>query len=704
MADLEIKIRGDTTGLKEIEAGSRKAFSPANMREYKREGKELSRDHANLNRRIIEVTRSMRGLEKGTQAFKDMRKELKGIQKDAGLVKTAMEAIERITSKPGRPGAGAFVAGVGQGAGLAQYIPTGPGQAGRMIGAGVGGMLRRGAGAAAAPFITPGIGGISQALSGIPLVGGALAGALEQAGGMYREAVGYDRAALGALPYAGAPPSAARQRAARARQLREATERVETEFQPQLAAARAKHLAALQAAAGAGGIELTGGAVARKAAGARERAPAFVRPFMAETERERERRTTRDISSGALRRSAEELAKVGQRRDMALKAAQKSARGLSVTGLPGLSEGVGFGMGPQQMIQSFSEMMQARGGTYDDVRRQSFRSALAAKTMFGVSAGQAGQFLRMGTEGGGGQGALNLATVLQSATEQGLKGSQVVEYLSRLVDLGNQAEQTGVKIDPRAFIKASATMRGLGTMKQQAGRVAGGLQRAAGGLAARGVSSPMDILMLRHAGWSPEQGPEGLALAYERLEEGGLDVGGLIGDIVSGAGGGVGGPGLKALQIKRAMGKLQIPVSMKQARTWARGVEGGELKPEVLKDIQRMITAGERPGAEQRMIAGAKELVARDAPTARGAAGLEAERIGIGRGAAGYMVGMERNAIRTGKIMNNFGKNLNQLNAIVAILLRNADKITQGGVGGVMSQIAPLIQTVFGIPIAGGSK
>lgn len=705
----KIKIGADTSGLKEIEQANRKAFSPASMREYKRAGKELERDHTLLTRKIVDLTRAMRGLDKGTEAFKDMRKELKGIQQDAKLVQSAMEAVNRAVQP--RAGRGAFVAGLGQGAGLAQYIPTGPGMGARMAGAAIGGMARRGAGMAAAPFAMPGIGGISQALGGIPIVGGALGGALQQAAGYYQEAVGYERAAMAAMPYAGpgrivrrAPGGEAVGRLRRAQlgatEARQAQVLAAQQRGPLAMAARQEEQEALERQARQRGVtrrDITRMEAQLGRMGVRRAAPGAIGRVMRAGRADPDIRRLRanvDRMVAADRASAE---KGLQTADKELAAATAGARVTisRVSGLPGLRAGARLGFGPQQMIQQFAEMMQARGGVAPDVPTGAFRGAMAARVMHGVQAPLAGQFMRMGVPGAGGMGQMDLATVLQTATEQGLKGSQVVEYLKTLTDLGSRAERMGIKISEREVTRTSALLKGIGLQGLQAQRVGGGLQQAAFGLAQRGVSGPLDLLLLRAAGFRPGQGAEGYARAIGQLERPSAEMfETLIGQIVTGAAG-VGGPEMQALMTKRALGKVGVTIGMRQARRFVGGYEGGELAPEVRAEYQALIERGERPGAEARMIAAGEVRMRREAPRAVEAAGLEAQRIEAGRRAARFIVGMERNAIKTSNIISNFGNDLQRLNNLVKELLDTADKWTKGGLEEIMAKIAEAIRGAF---------
>jgi len=693
--EVGVKISADDRELKKLAQTIPQAFDKRSVKEFQQASKDVEGQLASLVRKQAELTRQLERVDRGTKAYKDLNKELRGVRREADMVSKSLGQIDRLLQRQEQqqrrargPG---FVAGMGQGLGVAQYIPTGPQMVPRMAGAMVGGALRRGAGAAAAPFAMPGIGGVAQGLSGIPIVGGFLGGALQQAAGAYQAAVGYDRAVLEALPFAGAPPTAAAQQAARARQIARATGKVQAQFGPGLTAARTQRAAAVQAAAGAGGLTFTGGAVPSEAAGARERMAAqgaggwFLSKFMAETEREQTKRETRDRSSGALSAAAERVKNLEERKRKAMTAARASARGLPRTGLPTLSEGAEFGLGPQQMIGFFSQMMQARGEARDDVSRSAFREAMAAKTRFGVSAQLAGAFGRMGIAGGGGQmGGMDLSTALQTAVAQGLKGSQVTEFLQELISLGQRAEKMGVKFDVREFTRMTAGLRVAGMQGLQAQRIAGGLQQAAMGVGQRGVQGPLDVIMARAAGFDPSQGAEGYARAMNKLA-GGMSsemMNNLLGMITQGAGAGGFGPEMQRLMFRRAMGKMGVQVGPGQASDLIESYRRG-----VRPDISELIERGERKGARGRLEREALQLVGREAPTARGAARLEAGRIGLGRAAAPWVQAFERNAQQSGQIINQFGKDLQNLSGYVTQAMSAVKRITEGGLEGIVEKI-----------------
>lgn len=663
----KVKLSADTSGLKEIEQANRKAFNPASMREYKRAGKELERDHTMLNRRLVELTRTMRGLDKGTEAFKDMRKELRGIQQDAKLVATAMEAVQRATQP--RPGRGAFVAGLGQGAGLAQYIPTGPGMGARMVGAGVGGMARRGVGAAARPFLTPGMGGMVGMLSALP--GGGLAGgALQAASAYYQEAVQFQRQRLENLPFVanlGGRLRRSRQMAGAAAAAAPAA-LSETERMQILREEAGEAVARIQIASRTRrqqpGISPMGRGIRMPSLEVKKED--IIESEARRAERESERRIKETNQARAV--NAERQIR------------RAAARGFGAISGPAeaMAPGLGFMAGEaQQMIGGF---MGARGGVRDRATEAQLREALIVRRRFGIGAEVSGGFQRMFQPGGGGAvaGQQTLSRVIGSAMAQGLKGVRINEYLQSLVEIGRRAEQTGVKINVQELTQGAIGMAAMGIAPGQAGRVAGGVQQAAMRVSAQGVQSPMDLLVMRAAGWDPTQGREGYFAASNKLA-GGMTaemMQRLVGMVTTGAAGG--GPEERVTMVRRAMGKMGVQVGPEQARKFIRSFEGGELTEATRAEFQRLTGRGEELGQVGKFYQEARGGGRRLGGAAITEAGLERARIGAGAEFAGLMASMQKATIASVGALGNFSGALKALSDSVTKFMQAIDKMLQG--------------------------
>jgi len=338
---------------------------------------------------------------------------------------------------------------------------------------------------------------------------------------------------------------------------------------------------------------------------------------------------------------------------------------------PDTNFGVKFGMGPMQMQEAYGSFMGARGGVWDRESKGMFQEALAAQTRYGISAETSGQFARGAMPGGGfALGGQGLAEVLASATEQGLSGSQVTEYLQTLVQLAQDQERNGVKIDTFNFTRGAALLgrEGVGLEGLQAQRVAGGLNQRAMQVGQQGVTNPADVMMMRAAGWDPSQGVEAYFATKNRLAEQGMspeDMNRLIGMAAGGVQGVAGGgaeteKGLLAQFWKQGLGVSIGPSQAGEMLRYHRET-GGNIPAEVLESWKR----GETPGAREKLISEASAAAGRTG-TLKGAAGLEAMQVGVGQQAAEVVQGAERNQLALAmSMMSNFGGGLQQLNKLV---------------------------------------
>jgi hypothetical protein len=258
-----------------------------------------------------------------------------------------------------------------------------------------------------------------------------------------------------------------------------------------------------------------------------------------------------------------------------------------------------MGYGAEETQSFFGQMFQARGGTAgrsSTIRQANVKEALALQRLYGIGGAQAGGFYRMMMPGAGaGAESMTMGEAVAGAEAQKLKGSQVVEYLQQLVQQGKKMEQEGIKFDPRSLTAAPALFRGLGFEGLQAARVGMGMRGAAQGVSSRGVSSPMDVLLTRAAGFEPGGGPESYAKAMESLEDPSPELmERAIGMITSGAKAAGRGPAFTAMQVKRAFRRMNIPIGFKQARTMLQRTEGGELTDEARAEMERVTSATPR--------------------------------------------------------------------------------------------------------------
>jgi hypothetical protein len=666
MADTttNLKIKADDREIKKLRQSVKTAFDSRTLREFRTETRDLERQVVSLSRRQSDLTKQLEGIDKGTKKFKALKEQIKEVADHTKLVTTAMQQLDRVQQRAirqtGVSGGRRFLQGAAQGAGIAQYIPSAPGMGAQIGGAALAGGVRRAAGMAAAPFTMPGIGGVAAGLQGIPLVGGMAAGALQQAAASYQSAVQFDRARMQNLSYMGAAHST-RERAVAKEWARTQARR---SFAKDVGGAQAESAAAMIAA----GQEMPESRAFGMGVGHQFQLTGLGTAGNAATSTEARQRLQK---TGAAEKTARDKQK----------AREDALFGAATMRMPMESFGVSMGMGAMQTQAAFGSFMQARGGRFGEVGdrrgRGQFREALAAQVQFGVGTAQSGQFGRMGMAGGGGTGMMGLATVLQSAVAVGLKGSQVPEFLQTLVGLGQSAEKQGIKLNVAEFSKMTMQLKSGGLEGLQGQRIAGGFVQATQGLAQRGVQSPLDVLMLRGAGFDPSQGLEGYAAAMQRLETPDADLmSNVMGMITQGTGGF--GSGGRRLLAKRALGRMGIQVGLKQAGTLTEAFGRGEAP-----DIAGLLAARGAQGGAGGMIAAAQGM----APaSAKKAAMLEAQRIGVGR-KADWVVEFEKNAIATGGVMNNFSNNLKDLSGLVAGLVKGLDSLTKGGMGGIVGKV-----------------
>lgn len=706
----QIKLKADDREIKKLGQTIGKAFDPKAAKELKQTTRDLERQFGEASKKQADLVRQLQHVEKGTKHYKALKEELKGVRDQADLAHKALGQIEQASQRLSRRQQESrgrnFTMGMAQGAGVAQYLPSGPGAYARMGGAMLGSGIRRGLGSAAAPFMTPGVGGMARGLAGIPIVGGFAAGALGVGAAAFQSTVGYDRARLQNLYFANQgigqrrgqyvnpvwQAAQARLEDATSNRSRVTDEQVEIQKRSDdLKLIRSRERSARQQRALQRRRAALRNANFIQKVGDLNRAPGA---------------TARAAGLGAPRNTAEvekDLIKEETRRNKAaldaankeVGAASKALRGISKFKSGGVRSGLGsdafaadLGIGPMQAQALRGQFYQQAGGLFE---QREFNTAVAAQVRFGVGAQQAGGFARMGRAGGGGEGMMSLGRVLQGAFVQGLRGSQVVEYLSELVTLGQASEKQGIKINVSDYQKTTMRLKAAGLEGVQAGRVGAGLVRAGQGVAARGVQSPMDMLMLRAAGFQPGQGPEGYFKAQMALESGDSGtMSKIIGNLVQGTGGM--GQYQRAGMVKRAFQQMGTPIGMKQAQQIIAGYQDGGAP-----DIDAILGRRDAMGGDAGMAREARRRVGAGAAFARTGAALERQRIGVGRG-FGFIAKFESASLRSAKIISNFGESIGKVGTIVNRALGAVDKFTSGGMDGVLGKLASLL----GLDLLGG--
>lgn len=682
-----LKIKADARAVKVLGQEIQKAFDTRKPREYQRELTGLQRRLKDLTAAQAHLVKELERTKEGTDAYKKLKDQLKLVGREAKTVQGAVSGLTTAYKDFNAERKRGFAAGLAQGLGVSDYIPSEAGMGRRIAGAMVGRGVRRAYGAAMAPIRQPGVGGLAAMVGAIPWIGEMASGQIQALAGMYQGAVAYQQAARGALFAQGEGFTPAQQKARIARgELEVAKQKDIGRFMLEIAADmdRKQKARESRAAKRVTREQTTQGDLPWYARSGREAASRVARSgeIAAKAVEEEERRDRRPTIGP--KREYTDPSLIRQRTKERIEEIRRRARA-QPTGLPGMGEGVQFGFGPQEMMQQFTQFMQARGGTYDDVKTRAFRQQMAATTM-GVSAGLAGQFGRMGVAGGGGRGTAELANVLSSAFAMELSGSQIPEYLQTLVTLGQEAERTGVKIDERAFTRQAGLLQAIGFKGPQIGRVATGVNRAAMQLSQRGVSSPVDMIMLRAAGYDPSQGPEGYAAAINRIE-GGMDLPmlqRLLGMATAGATGGVGGTGRQTsiLMMKRFFSRMGTPLSAANASDIMDAYQEGKLGREHVAMLNRNMQQTERKDAHEVLLARGRRKIARGAPIAVEEAAMETRRIALGMKMSGTMVKLNEASINAASAVAAFDSQLKYVATGMANLTRKIEQLSKALAGG----------------------
>jgi hypothetical protein len=733
-----LKFRADSRAVKVAGQEIRKAFDPRSSREFRRELGGLQRRLKDVTSAQVTLVKELQRTEEGTNAYKKLAEQLGAVEDQAKTVKSAIGGITSAFKDFNAEKRRGFGAGLAQGMGVAQYIPSEAGMGRRIAGGVIGKGVRRAAGAAAAPLQQPGVGGLASMVGAIPIVGQMAAGQIHALAGMYQEAVAYHSARVENLQYIQGG----------------AVDRSQRAMGAGVGAAAAFRLRAGTKIVGKGGhLTRQGRQMAGLARADLSEAlsdPNSNSPYVKKARAAMEREQKRKIISQTIAqpiRDVEEVisnvgeianfvgdkvgiqtgwkggpkiaasrAQIGQKykaargaildtiseqmikdlSDESKKAARKdrAARFRKAFGrvtLPSAGFGARFGFRAAETQAELSSFMGARGGEYTGLARHQFEGSLAARRVYGVQAQSAGAFARMGQGGGGGRGTMGLATVLQTAFTMGLRGAQIPELLQSLVGLGQQAEQTGVKIDERSFTRQAGLMGAIGIKGPQMGRIAGGVNRAAMDLSGRGVSSPADMIMLRAAGYDPSQGIEGYSAAMNKMA-GGMDMPmlqNLMEMATAGSTGGVGGAGKQTsiLMMRRFFGRLKTPIGPGQASEMLEAYQSGKLGREHLALLNRNIETGERRGAHGRMVTGARVGVGMVAGLTKTEAGLEAKRIALGSRMAGTMATLNTASLAAAGAVANFSGELRTVANWMASFTKDLEKATKGGADGLWAKI-----------------
>jgi hypothetical protein len=303
---------------------------------------------------------------------------------------------------------------------------------------------------------------------------------------------------------------------------------------------------------------------------------------------------------------------------------------------------------------------------------------MAAQRLYGISTGTAGAFQRAYQPGAGGTGTLGLAGAIGATKAQGLQGTQVVEYLQQLVQHAQTMEKQGIKFDYRNLTQSATMMGGLGLKGLQAQRVSGGLQAAARGVSAKGVQSPVDVMLARAAGFNPEGGAESYAAAMNKLA-GGMTpeiMESLLGQMTQGAGAGGRGPEMRKMLLRRVMGKAGVAVGPEMAQTILSGFQGGQFTEESRARISTMLETS-RGVTAQGIIKKAGVGAGQVGGLAVSAASMEASRIAAGSKLSKVMWDQQRATVAAVNTLGAFSGSLGKLSGMMVSIAKRIQSVAE---------------------------
>ena len=700
-----VKVRGDTKGLDAVEKATKKAFDPRIPREFQRAAKELNSEVMALTRRQVDLARAMKDAT-DPKRLKDMKKEFRSVVDEAKALEGVLRSVQRMGSGSNR--GPSFGAGLAQGLGVAQYVPTGPGMGSRIAGAAIGGGVRRGLGGMAAPFMQPGVGGMSAMLQAFPFVGQAASGALSAAQGYWQENVAWQRGKLGLLPYVqnsseramtamgvGGEHFAAARKAGTAAQAERAEEKIFKRKQFDASEAQIKR--------------------AEKRMDEQIITPQTIRDrpwWQPNTARDFHRSNTAQVLKGTVgaigavsnvvsdvfdlegpafnkdaRIAAFRARGHGGRAESLESAAEKSRRSafsaqmraFGKTGAQGPGYGTRYGFMPTETTGLEGQFLGAYGGTYGKAGSESetvrgmLRESLVMKRAYGIGTETSGAYYRGFTPGGGATGKTGMADVVGTArVGMGLQGGRLQDYLQELVSLQRKAEQQGLKINIKDMSSQGTLLSaGLGFEGPQAQRVLGSLTGAAQDVGRRGLQGPSDMLMLQAAGFKGGGGADYSKARLKLMEQGvsGDILENLLGTVVGGISQASGmDPYSKQIAVIERMGDFKTAIGPKQARDLLAGTSGGKISAEAMARFH-----ASRKGVGEETLQGMEGQASFVSRAVGGAAvtsaKMQAQGIGAGSGYGKLMQEMQTSTVAASDALRQFSGALTTVSKTVTAVI-----------------------------------
>lgn len=628
---VEAKARGFEKTQREV----KKTFGQLDTRELTKGFKQLTFLVREMGRQVSGLTS---GMKEANRAFR-MRDSVQGTQRLGEEIDRLRAKVESLTQakkrddevdrrRANRQG---FAMGVLQGAGVGEYFPA-QGFTANVAGRVLGGGVRRAAAFGAVPFT--GTQGLIQGLSGIPIVGGFLAGQAQNAMGAASEALGVRQQMMGirALSTAPAPDYAAIRRRAERRA-------------PQLGEGEVRRRAREAYVSGLPDLSTRPGILASLFGDAPD----------PEVERAR-------LAAVSVSQAREDVASINRARKRAAgtRAVSRAARGPFQEAL---TAGVRFGgMGPQQSIQFAQSLLQMAGGSIQALGRGRITQAIAAQTRLGIGADVSGAFVRGQREGMGGVragGPDAFMAALRGGMSLALEGSDLTAYMRQMASQIMQWDSTGMPLNVRSAVAMSQALVGaLGGVR--AARVAGGIRTAGQRISKTGPTSAEQFLMLRdlyglQAGASGEE----FASALMRAEAGDFSPEGL--QKFTARARIPGKENMSALVLRDMFARGGVDMTISEAKKILAG--GGGTPAGSIQAAQKRAEGFDLQKEAARILD----------PQLRAKAGRELGRFGAGERLLPTLSNMEK---ASNNMLKNFSRFSKEMNAVTSVFRDMSDEVT----------------------------
>lgn len=509
-----------------------------------------------------------------------------------------------------------FLRGVFQGAGMGDYYPQQQRSgmyrqvAGNVVGKGLrygaGHAAQMGSGLAHMPF--SGLSGLQTAAAGIPVVGGIVAGTLQQGQAATQRALGYQASKIplggfmGQRGFADMGRAASESDAARKRVMGQSLSSFSVNAAPEAAelgrrgeaiALRSEQIQARSAGLGRGLGTRTGGVTAG--------APEIAAQELADLQ---------DTFKGAEKDFNKAV--VTKQEKARAEAAEKAASEAFAKFDPFAKMakmGVGFGKNAEETNQYALGLMKRGGGTLPGLMNDSgglLEKALQTSTVFGTGPETAGAFFagqqRGGIRGKGTAGE-NLEQTLKDAIAAGMDNAETAEFLEQIASAQAEFLRTGIPVNPSSIAQLAGAV-GQATGVARGTNIASSLAGAVQNVGAKGPQDAMDFLMLQRVGKFGGGGLEDLEAAQERMQNMDKMAPEDFMDLIKAISGGSGGGASGRFALRSAFASKGASVNIEEARRLQALATGGTLSEEdaafVKKQQAGMGGAFDLAGASER--------------------------------------------------------------------------------------------------------